>query len=214
MRATDFINEAEFGTSPKRPTRKGSRPERGHTPIDRFKDDAIIKRGEELRQADKSADQDAKHYGQKEEIDTKPIMQGIYFYNVPEDQISTAKAIGLKQLKSGKIGLIIYDTSGSTSRSIKRKADVYFGKGTWWEPKKENIDLDERGKASRKLCIGSKPDTELGASQLASCKSQGLRARDGNKSHKLGKTKKSRVKVGGRRIKGKKYGGPLPDYGE
>jgi hypothetical protein len=68
--------------------------------------------------------------------------------------------------------------------------------------------LDE-AKATRKLCKSSKPDGELGASQLASCKSQGFRRRDGKKSHKLGK---SRVKVGGKKIKGKKYGGPLPDW--
>jgi hypothetical protein len=72
-------------------------------------------------------------------------------------------------------------------------------------------DLEE-AKAPRSLCVSSKPDEDLGASQLASCKSQGLRARDGEKSHKLGKTKKSRVKVGGKRIKGDKYGGPLPDW--
>lgn len=75
-------------------------------------------------------------------------------------------------------------------------------------------DLEERGKASVKLCTSSKPDDDLGASQLASCKSQGLRSRDGDKSHKLGKSKKSRVKVGGKKIKGSKYGGPLPDYSE
>ena len=73
--------------------------------------------------------------------------------------------------------------------------------------------LSEHGKASRELCKSSKPDADLGASMLASCKSQGLRARDGDKSHKLGKTAKSRVKVGGHRIKGQKYGGPLPSYG-
>ena len=67
-------------------------------------------------------------------------------------------------------------------------------------------------KASRKLCRSSTPDSELGASALSSCKSQGLRARDGNKSHKLGKSPDSRTKMGGHRIKGKKYGGPLPDW--
>jgi hypothetical protein len=67
--------------------------------------------------------------------------------------------------------------------------------------------IDE--KASRKLCLSQKTDAELGASNLASCKSQGLRARDGKKSHKIGK---NRVTVGGKKIKGKKYGGPLPDY--
>jgi putative chitinase len=75
-------------------------------------------------------------------------------------------------------------------------------------------DLAESGKASRALCTGGKPDHELGASQLASCKSQGLRARDGEKSHLITAGKrKVRVTVGGKKIKGRKYGGPLPDYG-
>ena len=72
-----------------------------------------------------------------------------------------------------------------------------------------DAEVDE-AKASRALCIGSKPDDQLGASQLASCKSQGFRARDGKKSHLVGK---KRITVGGHKIKGKKYGGPLPDYG-
>lgn len=72
----------------------------------------------------------------------------------------------------------------------------------------EGITLE--AKASRKMCLSSKRDSELGASQLASCKSQGLRARDGKKSHKIGK---NRITVGGKKIKGKKYGGKLPDYG-
>lgn len=63
-------------------------------------------------------------------------------------------------------------------------------------------------KASRKLCLGRKSNSELGASNLASCKSQGLRSREGQKSHKIGDR---RVTVGGKKIRGKKYGGPLPD---
>jgi hypothetical protein len=74
--------------------------------------------------------------------------------------------------------------------------------------------LFERGKAPRGLCISRIPDDKLGASQLASCKSQGLRARDGDKSHLIGHGgSKVRITVGGKKIKGKKYGGPLPDYG-
>jgi hypothetical protein len=68
-------------------------------------------------------------------------------------------------------------------------------------------------KASRDLCLGTKPNSELGASQLASCKSQGLRAREGNKSHKMGKSPKSRMVMGGHKVKGKKYGGKIPDWG-
>lgn len=63
--------------------------------------------------------------------------------------------------------------------------------------------------ASRKLCRSGKPNSALGASQLASCKSQGYRGRDGGKTHKIGQ---DRIKVRGKRIKGRKYGGPLPDW--
>lgn len=75
-------------------------------------------------------------------------------------------------------------------------------------------ELGESGKASRALCTSGRPDADLGASNLASCKSQGLRARDGEKSHLITAGKRNvRVTVGGKKIKGKKYGGPLPDYG-
>ena len=70
-------------------------------------------------------------------------------------------------------------------------------------------EILERGPASKALCTSAKPDSALGASQLASCKSQGYRSRDGGKSHKIGQ---QRVKMRGKKIKGKKYGGPIPDY--
>ena len=63
--------------------------------------------------------------------------------------------------------------------------------------------------ASRELCTSGKPDSALGASQLASCKSQGYRSREGAKSHKVGS---ERIRMRGKKIKGKKYGGPLPDW--
>lgn len=69
-------------------------------------------------------------------------------------------------------------------------------------------DIEEWA-ASKELCKSTRSDASLGASALASCKSQGYRRRDGKKSHKIGK---KRVTVGGRKIKGKKHGGPLPDY--
>lgn len=72
----------------------------------------------------------------------------------------------------------------------------------------ENTDLDEEP-ASRALCTSGKPNAALGASQLASCKSQGYRGRHGDKSHKIGS---ERTTVKGKKIKGKKYGGPLPDW--
>lgn len=63
--------------------------------------------------------------------------------------------------------------------------------------------------ATRSLCKSSKPDSALGASALASCKSQGYRRREGKKSHKVGK---KRITMGGKKIKGKKYGGEIPDW--
>ena len=69
-------------------------------------------------------------------------------------------------------------------------------------------DLDE-WQALKELCRSSRPNSSLGASALASCKSQGLRTRSGKKSHKVGK---KRITVGGKKIKGKSHGGPLPDY--
>lgn len=75
----------------------------------------------------------------------------------------------------------------------------------------ELSDLDE--KASRALCLSTKSNKELGASNLASCKSQGLRAREGKKSHKMGKGPESRMTMGGHKVKGKKYGGKIPDWG-
>jgi hypothetical protein len=95
------------------------------------------------------------------------------------------------------------------SRPARKQTSTYT---TVCEYCGESHALDETGKASRELCKSSKPDSDLGASNLASCKSQGLRARDGEKTHKLGKSPKSRVTVGGHRIKGRKYGGPLPDW--
>ena len=68
----------------------------------------------------------------------------------------------------------------------------------------------EEWKASKELCKSPRSNASLGASALASCKSQGYRRREGGKSHKIGD---KRTKVGGRKIKGKKYGGPLPHYG-
>ena len=70
-------------------------------------------------------------------------------------------------------------------------------------------EAETEAQASAQLCRSSIPNSKLGASNLASCKSQGLRSRSGKKSHKIGK---KRVTVGGKKIKGKAHGGPLPDW--
>lgn len=146
MNITEIISESNLGTSPKRPARAGSRPERGHEPQKRYVTDRKT----------------GKQYDPDEEFDK--------LKNSPEFQAQ-----------------------------MKRMAT------------KEEMVAE---KASRQLCKSSTPDEDLGASNLASCKSQGLRARDGEKSHLIGHGNSAvRIKVGGKRIKGKKYGGPLPDYG-
>ena len=67
--------------------------------------------------------------------------------------------------------------------------------------------LAESGKASRKLCKSTKPNSELGASQLSSCISQGFRARSTEKKFTINR---KRQKVKGKKVKGGNYGGPLP----
>jgi hypothetical protein len=61
---------------------------------------------------------------------------------------------------------------------------------------------------SRAWCSKT-PVARQGASNRSSCKSQGFTARDSKVRVRLGR---SVQKIGDRRIKGRKYGGPLPDY--
>lgn len=74
-----------------------------------------------------------------------------------------------------------------------------------------NTDQDvEEAKPSKSYCK-STPADKMSASWLASCKSQGYKAREGEKSHKIGN---KRTTVGGKKIKGAPYGGPLPNWGK
>ena len=70
--------------------------------------------------------------------------------------------------------------------------------------------VSTEAKASQELCKSNIPDKRLGASNLASCKSQGLRARDTDDSYTIGG---KRTRLRGKKIKGKKYGGPIPAHG-
>ena len=72
----------------------------------------------------------------------------------------------------------------------------------------EVYNTDENiGPAPAGAC--SRPKSQLPASWISSCKSKGRMKRTGERKQKIrGKTQK----VAGKRIKGKKYGGPLPDY--
>ena len=86
------------------------------------------------------------------------------------------------------------------------RAILANGKTLNWSKAETMVDEEP---ASRSLCTSGKPDSALGASQLASCKSQGYRSREGGKTHKVGS---ERISMRGKKIKGKKYGGPLPDW--
>ena len=66
--------------------------------------------------------------------------------------------------------------------------------------------------ASASLCKSSRPNKSLGASALASCKSQGYRKRSHKRKFRIN-SKGPRSSVENKKVKGKKYGGPLPDYG-
>lgn len=68
---------------------------------------------------------------------SKPQLKGYYFYNIPPDaDPSDLKIWGMKQLKSGKWALPIYDKSGSSTSWRKSELDKKFGPGKWWAPKK------------------------------------------------------------------------------
>ena len=70
--------------------------------------------------------------------DSKPVMVGMYFYNVPAGKEDEAASYGVKQTKSGKWAKTKYDKSGRTWGFQKDLADKAFGKGRYWEPKKES----------------------------------------------------------------------------
>jgi hypothetical protein len=187
------IEEAALGTAPKRPARSGSRPDRGHNPVNRYKKvdycDACDRPKAECICDDEKLDEHKKGV-RAHKYTKKPkgtIETSKKYMNSPAH-----KTIGPKEI--AKLEKALHEAEQSTCQ--------YCGCS-------DHTSLDESGKASRSLCTSSKPDADLGASQLASCKSQGLRARDGKKSHKIGKT---RVTMGGHKIKGRKYGGPVPDW--
>ncbi len=133
---------------------------------------------------------------------------------VPNESVAEAKTQKQEPPKPRNFVAKNATTSGAGAHKDKKKAEKQGNV----KHKGKMLDLAEMEdileKASRKLCTSSTPDKDLGASNLASCKSQGLRARDGEKSHLItAGARKVRVTVGGKKIKGRKYGGPLPDYG-
>lgn len=248
----------EFGTNPKRPSRAGSRPERGHEPVARYKTDEVVLNPNRIIDAQgRSA---ANPYGNvdsmgnaikspvnRDNVDMDKVTaraKAMFQKGMTEQQVRDAlikqgvaqrladQAVQAGQMNEGKT----VKQQPQKPRNFVAKNAINTGAGAHKDKKKamkqgdvkhkgKQLDLaetwtdieewlDEEGKASRRLCTSGIPDKDLGASQLASCKSQGLRARDGNKSHLIGHGNSSvRITVGGKKIKGKKYGGPLPDYG-
>jgi hypothetical protein len=69
----------------------------------------------------------------------------------------------------------------------------------------------EEWRASKELCKNrQRSDKSLGASALSSCKSQGYRTRDSKVKARYGGSQSRRPIKG--KVRGKKYGGSLPDY--
>lgn len=78
-------------------------------------------------------------------------------------------------------------------------------------PYAAGVQLDEKGKASKKVCKSRVTDRQLGRSTLSSCIAQGYRPRTTNKKFRInGKVQK----VKGKYIPGSRYGGPIPGYGK
>jgi hypothetical protein len=184
MKVFDILSEDNFGTNPKRPSRPNSRPARGHEAQPRYKTNEIAG------------------------AFPSPSTREKWAKDAAASNAAEAKRQAELKAKADAERL-----QKNTELVDKEQKINYHSLDSEIPVKESRLAKDiAEAKATRALCTGSIPDEDLGASQLASCKSQGLRARDGNKSHKLGKSPKSRVKVGGKRIKGNKYGGPLPDW--
>ena len=131
---------------------------------------------------------------------------GINIWNNADGHDEAAKVL-MKQHPSDEELDFIIDTSELPERFLD--LDFPLNDEIMYGVQNSDDEAVAEEPASRALCTSGKPDSALGASQLSSCKSQGYRSRDGGKSHKVGS---ERVKVRGKKIKGKKYGGPLPDW--
>jgi hypothetical protein len=187
MRANEFIKEEAFGTAQRRTQRPGARPSRGHNPVPTYKDMTEMDKSQTPPGRD-GGDPDAGKKQYTGKAMTSKEMQDRALEKLKQTLSKPENMAVLKRLK----------TKESIAEEIARI----------------EAELAEHGPTSRKLCVSNVSDESLGASALASCKSQGLRARDGKKSHLIGHgASKVRITVGGKKIKGKAHGGPLPDYG-
>ena len=69
----------------------------------------------------------------------RPVMTGMFFYNVQPGQEELAASLGVKKTKSGKWAKTKYTTSGNSFNHQKGRADTEFGIGKWWAPKTESV---------------------------------------------------------------------------
>jgi hypothetical protein len=217
MRAKQFL-ESALGTNPKRPARTGSRPDRGHEATPRYKTNegvidvpALSKRIIQMRQSGQN-DQQIRAQLIKESIPPRYIDQAFTGAELSESKTQKQETpkprnfVAKNAINSGA------GAHKDKKKAVKQGDTKHKGRMMDLAEMEDEVALIE--KASRALCTGGIPDKDLGASNLASCKSQGLRARDGEKSHLITAGKrKVRITVGGKKLKGRKYGGPLPDYG-
>jgi hypothetical protein len=207
-----LLAEAALGVEKKRASRPGSRPARGHESQPRYKKvgycDACDRPADECVCGKEELDEHKKGF-RAHKYTKKPKGPIGHLDAKKAKDVPGHKVVGPKKIKeldetTMKQPKQTFMIEGYTEEDLIGPVPVCEFCGCH-----DHTSLDESGKAKRSLCLSSKADSELGASQLSSCKAQGLRARAGGKSHKIGK---SRVKVGGHKIKGKKYGGPLPDW--
>jgi len=70
----------------------------------------------------------------------RPVMTGMFFYNVQPGQEELAASLGVKKTKSGKWAKTKYTTSGDSFKFQKGRADKEFGVGKWWAPKTESVE--------------------------------------------------------------------------
>jgi hypothetical protein len=73
----------------------------------------------------------------------RPVMTGMFFYNVQPGQEELAASLGVKKTKSGKWAKTKYTTSGNSFNHQKGRADTEFGTGKWWAPKNESLSFKD-----------------------------------------------------------------------
>lgn len=111
----------------------------------------------------------------------KPVMSGMFFYNVQPGQEQEAASLGVKKTKSGKWAKTKYNTSGRTFGMQKDLADKAFGVGKWWSPKTERIEEGaELKKAKREYNQAAKDagGDWIGAGKKIDNMKKGLRQKD------------------------------------